>query len=47
MRKNGCFLMFCKKNVDKNARRLYHTNINDNEYQYRKIIYISKLRRIK
>ena len=28
------FLCFCKNNVDKNTRTLYHTEVDDNEYQY-------------
>ena len=47
MKKMADFLSFVKNNVDKNTRGLYYNNVNDNEYQYKKRIYISKLRRIK
>lgn len=34
IRKNGCFLCFCKNNVDKNTMILYYTEVDDNDYQY-------------
>ena len=47
MRKWLFFYFLQENNVDKNTMGLYYNNVNDNEYQYKKKIYISKLRRIK